>query len=178
MAKMIAIKDIKMPVNCEECFARILAWCRFDEEERTVIPALPDESFGGRPEWCPLVEFPDEADNCSEIPNSCENLQSTCNEVATDCISRRMAIDALLEEVRLVDGYYVENDEVIDKDDAIEAIQLLPSAQPEIIRCKECRYSKYDYIFHSRYCHNKGKAELVGENFFCAAGRYQTNGSY
>lgn len=52
----------------------------------------------------------------------------------TDTISRQAAIDALLEEVRLVDGYYVENDEVIDKDDAIEAIRLLPSAQPE---CKK-----------------------------------------
>ena len=47
-----------------------------------------------------------------------------------DTISRQAAIDALLEEVRLV-GYYVENNEVIDKDDAIEAIRLLPSAQPE-----------------------------------------------
>ena len=60
-----------------------------------------------------------------------QDLQSTCNNLATDTISRQAAIDALLEEVRLVDGYYVENDEVIDKDDAIEAIRLLPSAQPE-----------------------------------------------
>ena len=46
-----------------------------------------------------------------------------------DLIDRQAAIDALSKEVRLVDGYYVENDEVIDKDDAIEAIRLLPSAQ-------------------------------------------------
>ncbi len=58
----------------------------------------------------------------------------------SDLISRQAAIDALLEEVRLVDGYYVENDEVINKDDAIEAIRLLPSAQPEIIRCKYCKH--------------------------------------
>ena len=57
-----------------------------------------------------------------------------------DTIYRQDAIDALLEEVRLVDGYYVENDEVINKDDAIEAIRLLPFAQPEIIRCKYCKY--------------------------------------
>lgn len=48
-----------------------------------------------------------------------------------DLIDRQAAIDALSKEVRLVDGYYVENDEVIDKDDAIEAIRLLPSVQPE-----------------------------------------------
>ena len=63
-----------------------------------------------------------------------------------DLIDRQAAIDALLEEVRLVDGYYVENDEVIDKDDAIEAIRLLPSAQPEIIRCKDCEYGEQDDI--------------------------------
>ena len=61
-----------------------------------------------------------------------------------DAVSRQAAIDALLKEVRLVDGYYVENDEVIDKDDAIEAIRLLPSAQPEIIRCKDCEYGDQD----------------------------------
>lgn len=48
-----------------------------------------------------------------------------------DMVSRQKAIDALLKEVRLVDGYYVENDEVIDKDDAIEAIRLLPSVTPK-----------------------------------------------
>lgn len=51
-----------------------------------------------------------------------------------DLIERQAAIDALLEEVRLVDGYYVENDEVINKDDAIEAIRSLPPAQPEPTR--------------------------------------------
>ena len=61
-----------------------------------------------------------------------------------DLIDRQAAIDALLEEVRLVDGYYVENDEVIDKDDAVEAMRLLPSAQPEIIRCKDCKYNDYN----------------------------------
>ena len=90
-----------------------------------------------------------------------------------DTIYRQAAIDALLEEVRLVDGYYVENDEVINKDDAIEAIRLLPSAQPytdeeiqkiqeleqaeiqkafqlgredalsEVVRCKDCKEGTY-----------------------------------
>lgn len=56
-------------------------------------------------------------------------------------------------------------------------VKCAPSVQPEIIRCKDCRYSEYDQIFHNRYCHNKGKAYLVGDDFFCAAGRYMTNGS-
>ena len=52
----------------------------------------------------------------------------------------------------------------------------IASAQPEIIHCEYCRYSEYDQIFHNRYCHHKGKADLVGDDFFCAAGRYMTNG--
>ena len=67
-----------------------------------------------------------------------------------DMVSRQAAIDALLEEVRLVDGYYVENDEVIDKDDAIEAIRLLPSVTPKRKTGKWIEYDsdedKYDVI--------------------------------
>ena len=62
-----------------------------------------------------------------------------------DLIDRQAAIDALSKEVRLVDGYYVENDEVIDKDDAIEAIRLLPSAHAELFddTCA-CNYNDID----------------------------------
>ena len=58
-----------------------------------------------------------------------------------DLIDRQAAIDALSKEVRLVDGYYVENDEVIDKDDAIEAIRLLPSAQARVEQSCSCMFA-------------------------------------
>lgn len=71
---MIAIKDFKMPVNCEECFARVLAWCLLDEEERIVVPEVPWE-LKERPEWCPLVDVPDmNVGKCSEIPNNSETI--------------------------------------------------------------------------------------------------------
>ena len=97
--------------------------------------------------WLPETHNPvNEAFDMAISALQAQDLQSTCNNLATDTISRQAAIDALLEEVRLVDGYYVENDEVIDKDDAIEAIRLLPSAQPEIIRCKDCEYGDQDDV--------------------------------
>ena len=65
-----------------------------------------------------------------------------------DTISRQAAIDALLEEVRLVDGHYVENDEVINKDDAVDALKRLPYAQPDIIACGDCKH----WICHDRKC--------------------------
>ena len=68
---MIAIKDYKMPVDCQSCFGRGAIWCRFDESDRIVVPAHPDESFEGRPDWCPLVDVPDmNVGKCSEFPNS------------------------------------------------------------------------------------------------------------
>lgn len=128
---MIAIKDIKMPVNCEECFARLLSWCRLDEEERMVIPALPDESFEGRPDWCPLVDVPDEAGNCSEIPNN------------SDCVSRRAAVEAIANQSRFSAEEIIN---ICDKSvqdgngwldglkEAILAVLELPSAQPEFAK--------------------------------------------
>ena len=100
---MIAIKDFKMPVNCEECFARVLAWCLLDEEERTVVPALPDESFEGRPEWCSLVEVPDmNVGKCSEFPNN------------SDCVSRQKVkckLGALVNELEEIFSHIRERNE-------------------------------------------------------------------
>jgi len=93
-----------------------------------------------------------------------------------DVISRHAAIDALLEEVRLVDGYYVENDEVIDKDDAIEAIRLLPSAQPENIRCYECKHGIHSGCGDVYICHVS--PELVMEHagdFYCGYAERKTD---
>lgn len=48
-----------------------------------------------------------------------------------DLIDRQDAINALIQEVRTVNGHYCESDEVISKDDAIDAIRMLSSAQPD-----------------------------------------------
>lgn len=91
-----------------------------------------------------------------------------------DLIDRQAAIDALLEEVRLVDGYYVENDEVIDKDDAVEAMRLLPSAQPEIIRCKDCKcWSNDDYRECSSPNYDDGYVTPAG--FYCGYAERRTD---
>ena len=95
----------------------------------------------------------------------------------SDMISRKAAIDALLEEVRLVDGYYVENDEVIDKGDAIEAIRLLSSAEPEITRCDKCKHGVHSGRGNVYICHIS--PELVMEHtgdFYCGYAERQTDG--
>ena len=61
------------------------------------------------------------------------NLQPTCNQLATDCISRQAAIDLTWKDPSYSDPLNVLT-EVRD------GIKPFPSAQPEIIRCKDCRY--------------------------------------
>ena len=56
-----------------------------------------------------------------------------------DLISRQAAIDALNEVVK---------DHSITDFDAIASILDLPPAQPEIIRCKDCKHwIPYDWMF-------------------------------
>ena len=56
------------------------------------------------------------------------------DEMKDDLISRQTAIDALKRDEALVRAFGYQH--------AIDAVQALPSAQPEIIRCKECKYWK------------------------------------
>ena len=59
-------------------------------------------------------------------------------EVGTDTISRQAAFDALNHELRC--------GAVIDQcglEVAYEVIEDLPPAEPQIIRCKDCKHYKY-----------------------------------
>ena len=64
-----------------------------------------------------------------------------------DLISRQAAIDALarmMPRSYTPDGSHPADEEIFMAQevfaDCIEALEILPSAQPEIIRCKDCKY--------------------------------------
>ena len=64
-----------------------------------------------------------------------------------DLISRQAAIDALkglptwwADEGGYYGGAQPPMVALLDPEDAVSAIENLPSAQPEIIRCKDCQY--------------------------------------
>ena len=62
------------------------------------------------------------------------------SEHGTDCISRQQAIDAVRATL-LAWSYMPEwRDNKI-----IEAVRRLPSAQPEIIRCRDCKLRDTEY---------------------------------
>lgn len=56
---------------------------------------------------------------------------------SADLISRQDAIDALYHAVR---DYDTEALCVVNFNDAVRKIRAVPSAQPEIIRCKDCKH--------------------------------------
>ena len=80
------------------------------------------------------------------------NLQQTCNQLATDTISRQAAIDVLAVGKEILSRVLDDVDVVgIDREKyswglgLIEAyindIKELPHTQSEIIRCEDCKYA-------------------------------------
>lgn len=61
-------------------------------------------------------------------------------EPMRDLIDRRAAIDAIRASTSKYTGFMEM--EMYTDDDAVEAIEGLPSAQPEIIRCGQCKYAE------------------------------------
>lgn len=76
----------------------------------------------------------DALDAIEQLPPAQPNLQPTCNQLATDCIIRQAAIDVHCE----ICGDRGRCNPDICPD--MEVFQLLPPAQPEIIRCKDCKH--------------------------------------
>ena len=92
-------------------------------------------------------------------------LGTNLAEVGTDCISRQAAIDALDEiEAEVADGYgyqYAKWREYFAK---------MQSAQPDIIRCRNCKFASGD----SRICMKFGHSP-IGELDFCAWAERRTD---
>ena len=90
----------------------------------------------------------------------------------SDLISRQAAIDALKQLQKNISGDYTELDPMVMAGtayigDCIGELQDMPSAQPEIIRCKDCR--------NNHWC-NIQEAAMAGDNFFCGAAERRTDG--
>jgi len=68
-----------------------------------------------------------------------ELLSTNLAEVGTDCISRQQAIDAVKSRKT---AEQCKEGEVRNwtVDACVDMIRKLPSAQPEIIRCKDCKH--------------------------------------
>ena len=98
----------------------------------------------------------------------------------SDLISRQAAIDAIefgityakainKETGEVKELFQASNDELRKAEDRIKQ---LPSAQPEIIRCKDCKYNTY-----SKKCLQPDSFFLVpADDFYCGYAERRTDG--
>lgn len=86
-----------------------------------------------------------------------------------ELISRQAAIDAV-RNIRAITGTEDDSILLIGKAEIQTELMMLPSAEPEIIRCKECRY--YEWMSNrvpdeqTWFCHN-WNAE-TGKDDYCS----------
>ena len=89
-----------------------------------------------------------------------------------DLISRQAAIDAICRDgVRLERGGALMITISTAKQWAVDLLGKLPAVQPEIIRCRNCKFASGD----SRICMKFGHSP-IGELDFCAWAERRTDG--
>ena len=91
------------------------------------------------------------------------------NELSTDCISRQAAIDALKSRQDNGKGDISRFYNTIIQHD-IEAIEQLPPAQPDIVRCRNCKFASGDSRICMKFDHSP-----IGELDFCAWAERRTD---
>ena len=84
-----------------------------------------------------------------------------------DVISRQAAIDAVY---KCSDIFVGDMPVMVVKADAYEALAQLPPAQPEIIRCKDCKYAEYIDDVQALWCTECGQGRTVAPYDFCSYG--------
>lgn len=93
-----------------------------------------------------------------------------------DTIYRQAAIDALGERPIVwnewTDEYELGQRNQYDSDKL--AIETVPSAQPEIVRCKDCKF----YTEGERWCRRLGLCGAFDPNGYCSHAERRTNEAY
>lgn len=127
-----------------DCISR-LAVIQIIEKMRARIGHNLERSVGRA-----MIEILDEVgEDVGKLPSEHgTNLAS----LGTDCISRRQAIETFKDCA--VNGVGI--------DGIVDALKQLPSAQPEIIRCTECKhYREYD----SKYVENAVVVQCMADRY-------------
>jgi len=104
-----------------------------------------------------------------QLPSA--QLSTNLAEVGTDCISRQAAIE-VIDAVFPVDPMKSEYAQGIACGAALAKtyVEQLPPAQPDIIRCRNCKFASGD----SRICMKFGHSP-IGELDFCAWAERRTD---
>ena len=112
---------------------------------------------------------PISAETVLEVVKELSEHGTNLAEVGRDLISRAEAIDALKD---WYDGMFISSFRGIEK-----VIDALPSAQPEIIRCKDCK--NWDTTWTNDFSPNYHYCPMVDgvrkEDWFCADAERRTD---
>ena len=93
-------------------------------------------------------------------------------EPMSDLISRQAAIDALGEKPLVWDDLSdFDLGKAAQWSDDVDAIKALPSAQPEIVKCRECKHMQKDEIFHQCWCNGN----MVKLDDYCSYAERRTD---
>ena len=93
-----------------------------------------------------MVEDNHDSDYDTAIKMGIDALQSNAPNALSvlDCVERQAAIDRIERHIRTGDELYplTDTDKIMNYafEVAASCVYNLPSAQPEIIRCKDCKY--------------------------------------
>ena len=93
-----------------------------------------------------------------------------------DLISRQAAIDAVKKntfrltfaEEQNCEGHVAWSADAVYSDVIEGALLELPSAQPVIIRCKDCNYYFYDANFAKSWCNRMSGTFMVKPDTYCS----------
>ena len=139
-------------------------------------------------QYCPYWEVCEYPWVCPDREQLATKLKQTCH--ATDTISRQVAIDTLnfdaellrraLDDVDIVSAERAKYEWGLGLIESnIADIKELPSAQQEIIRCKDCKHGVDYYHEGDCYCSNpKYGLQYFGGSweFYCADAERRTDG--
>ena len=88
----------------------------------------------------------------------------------SDPIDRQAAIDALRASAKKYTGFMEM--EMYTDDDAVEAIEGLSSAQPEIIHCRDCKHWQSEEYIGNNNVHTLNIASLPCKNWLTGGDWY------
>ena len=93
-----------------------------------------EQNCEGRVAWSADAVYSDVIEGAlRELPSAQPNLQPTCNQLATDCISRQEALNIRFSDAINEDGVLY-----VPLRDFTDGLKALPSAQPET--CEGCKH--------------------------------------
>ena len=113
-----------------------------------------------------------------ELYDTPAQLSTNLAEVGTDCISRQDALEAfgLSEKTRKYGGDH-SGYATMMMYEIQDTIENLPPIQPEIIRCKDCKYARLTNDGSCKYCDIwfPDEAEYMDGDYYCASAERKSN---